>query len=75
MLYSSFARIHPPTSATDLCENRGFFWVADLSLNRKDDAILAAYLERNYRLENAMMLDMEIHSTSMVVPSSEPDSG
>lgn len=73
VLNSRFSARHPPTSATDLCENRGFFRVSDPSLNRKDDAALAAYLKRKYRLESAMMLNMQAHSVSMAVPRAESD--
>lgn len=75
VLCSSFARIHPPTSAADLTENGGFFRVADLSVNRKDDAALAAYIERTYGLQRAIMLDMHVYSTSTVVPRAESEGG
>jgi hypothetical protein len=65
VLWSSFARIHPPATASDLTGNRGFFR-ADLSVNRKDDSALQASLERAYGLEKAVMLDMQVHSASMV---------
>jgi hypothetical protein len=65
VLWSSFARIHPPMTANDLAESRGFFR-ADLSVNRRDDSALAASLERSYGLEKAVMLDMQVHSTSIV---------
>ena len=32
----------------------------------RDDSALAASLERTYGLEKAIMLDMQVHSTSMV---------
>lgn len=63
VLWSSFARRHPPTTAADLADNRGFFR-ADYSLNRKDDTILAAYLERTYGLTKAIIIDMRVHSAS-----------
>jgi hypothetical protein len=72
VLWSFFASAHPPTTAADLTENRGFFR-ADLSVgNRKDDSAVVASLERAYGLENAFMLDMKVHSASMVVPCAEP---
>jgi hypothetical protein len=64
VLWSSFARIHPPMTATDLTESRGFFR-AELSVNRRDDSALAVSLERTYGLEKAIMLDMQVHSTSI----------
>jgi hypothetical protein len=67
-MYRSFARRHPPTSATDLVENRGFVKIADRSIDRRDDRALAAYLEQAYGLENALMIDMKNHSASMTVP-------
>lgn len=63
-LCSSFARIHPPTTAEDLCSNGGFFRV-DRSLDRQDNSAIAAYLERTYGLEKAIMLDMRVRSASM----------
>jgi hypothetical protein len=65
ILWSSFARIHPPTTAGDLSQNRGFFRV-DRSVNREDDSVLAAHLERTYGLEKAIVLDMRVHSASVV---------
>lgn len=68
VLWSSFADMHPPTTAKDLTESRGFFR-ADPSVNRRDDSALAAYLERAYRLKKAVMVDMQLHSTSMYARS------
>lgn len=68
-LYLSFASIHPPISATDLTSNRGFFQIGDLSLDRRDDRVLTSYLERTYGLSKAVMLDMSMHSASMIVAS------
>ena len=68
---SSFARIHPPTSATDLTENHGFCRVRKLSVDRSDDSALAAHLQRAYGLEGAIVLDMRAHSASMAVPRSK----
>ncbi len=65
VLWSSFAHIHPPTTGADLIGNRGFFRV-DLSVNRKDDCALLTSLERAYGLEKAILLDMQVHSTSML---------
>lgn len=65
VLWSSFARIHHPTTANDLTERHGFLR-ADLSVNRKDDAAVQAALERVYGLERALILDMQVHSASTV---------
>jgi hypothetical protein len=67
-----FARIHPPTTATDLTQNRGYLRV-DLSVDREDDSALQAYLERVYGLEKPIMLDAKLHSAS-IVPSLRKDS-
>ena len=42
VLWSHFARVRPPTTATDLTESRGCFR-ADLSVDRNDDSALHAY--------------------------------
>jgi hypothetical protein len=65
VLWSSFARIHAPTTAIDLTEKRGFFR-ADRSVNRSDDDALAGSIERIYGLKKAIMLDMQVHSSSVV---------
>ena len=66
-LYLSLAKTHPPTSATDLGKNRGFFQVEDLSLDRRDKRALTSYLERTYGLSKAVVLDMTLHMGSMIV--------
>jgi hypothetical protein len=65
VMWSSFARPHPPTSAGDLCENLGFLRV-DRSVNRKDASAVALYLEQAYDLQKAILIDMKAHSSSMV---------
>jgi len=67
-MYLRFASIHPPTSATDLTNNRGFFQISDFSVDRRDGHAVASYLEHAYGLPNAFMLDMKLHSASMLVP-------
>lgn len=65
VLWSSFACIGPPTTASELARSRGFVR-ADLSaVDRTDDTALAAYLSRVYGLEHAIMLDMQVHSATM----------
>jgi len=65
ILWSSFARIHPPRTANYLTESQGFLR-ADLFIDRRDDCALGTSLERTYGLKKAIMLDMQVHSTSMV---------
>ena len=71
-LYHSFARIHPPASATDLRENRGFLAIGDLSVDRRSDNAIASYLGRAYGLEKPVVLRMKSHATSMVVERAAP---
>jgi hypothetical protein len=63
LLWSSFARIHPPMTASDLEEKSGFFRVHP-SVNRADLLALASHLERVYALDKAIVLDMRVHSAS-----------
>lgn len=71
VLYRSFARIHPPISAKDLAENRGFFQIEDLSIDRSDDGVISSYLMKEYGLKKALMLDMAEHSASQLVDRKE----
>jgi len=68
-----FAGIHPPTTATDLTQNRGYLRVDRLLVDRKDDFALEAYLERVYGLEKSVMLNGKLHSAS-IVPGLRKDS-
>ena len=68
LVYHSFARIHPPISATDLAENRGFLEIKDPSVDRKNNQSVADYLARRYSLMNPILLDMKEHLASIKVP-------
>jgi hypothetical protein len=65
VLWSSFACIGPPTTATELAGSRGFVRADHSAVDRRDDTALAAYLERVYGLKNPIMLDPQVHSASM----------
>jgi hypothetical protein len=67
-LYHSFARIHPPMTATVLRTERGFLCVADPTVDRKSDAATARYLKATYGLVNPIMVDMKEHSATVAVP-------
>jgi hypothetical protein len=66
VLWTHFAREHPPTSASDLVANRGFFRV-DHSIDRKDESAVIAHLELAYGLDGAILIDMKAHSASKLI--------
>jgi len=71
VLYRWFARIHPPITAKDLAENRGFFQIKDLSIDRSNEGVISSYLMREYSLKKAVVLDMAVHSASQLIDRKE----
>jgi hypothetical protein len=55
-----------PTTATKLAEKHGWFRVDYLSVNRKDDSAIRAFLEKAYKLRGPVLLvDSEVDSASI----------
>ena len=71
LLWSHFAAIHAPMTATDLTTTGDYFRL-DPSVDRQHDSVIQAYLESAYNLARAIMVDMKAHSATTVPSLWEP---
>jgi hypothetical protein len=67
-LYQSFAQRGGPVRACDLEANCGFLSIADRTIDRANEEIVAQYLSQRYGLKQVHILNIKAHSASIVIP-------
>jgi hypothetical protein len=67
-LYQSFARRGGPVTPSDLEAKSGFLSIADRTIDRTKENIVAQYLSQRYGLQQVHILNIKAYSASVVVP-------
>lgn len=67
-LYQSFAQRGGPIRPSDLEAKCGFLSIADRTIDRANEEVVRQYLSQRYDLKQAYILNIKVHSASVVVP-------
>jgi len=66
-LYQSFARHGGPVTPSDLEAKSGFLAIADRTIDRANEKVVAEYLSHRYGLKQVHILNIKAYSTSVVI--------
>ena len=74
LLSQAFIRRGGPVRPSDLEANRGFWSIADRTIDRSSEEAIRRYLSDRYNVKNVYVLDVKVHSASATVPRQRGES-